>query len=162
MGFFSDLFGGGEEDAAKEASKLQQQQFAALAPWRRLGREAIEQIRGTYLTGEIPFETSPGYDFRRSEAERGLTNFLAARGLSGSGRAVRGGARLMDQLATQEYDRGFNRLASLAGLGGTAIPAGQQALTTAGQLGIQGAQARRSGYQDLTNTLAGLAGFAFG
>ena len=162
MGFFSDLFGGGEDEAAQEASKLQRRAYRDLAPWRQLGSEAIEQLRGTYLTGERPFTASPGYDFRRSEAERGLTNFLAARGLSGSGRAVRGGARLMDQLAAEEYDRGFNRLASLAGLGGSAIPAGQQALTTAGQFGLQGAQARRSGYADLTNTLAGLAGFAFG
>ena len=162
MGFFSDLFGGGERDAAKDAAKLQQQAYADLAPWRQLGSDAIGDLSAIYLTGEKPFTASPGYDFRREEAERGLTNFLAARGLSGSGRAVRGAARLQDQLATEEYDRGFNRLASLAGLGGTAMPSSQQALTQQGSYGIQGAQARRSGYQDISNTLAGLAGFAFG
>ena len=162
MGFFSDLFGGGESRAAEQAGELQRRHYENLAPWRQLGREAIGDLRSIYLTGEKPFTASPGYDFTRQEAERGLSNFLAARGLSGSGRAIRGAARLQDQLAAQEYDRGFNRLAALAGLGGTAIQPSAQALGAQGAYGIQGAQARRSGYQDLTNTLAGLAGFAFG
>ena len=99
MGFFSDLFGGGESDAAKDAARLQKRAYADLAPWRELGTQAVGDLSSIYLTGEKPFTASPGYDFRRSEAERGLSNFLAARGLSGSGRAVRGAARLQDQLA---------------------------------------------------------------
>ena len=162
MGFFSDLFGGGESDAANEAAQLSAQQYADLAPWRRLGSGAATDLRDIYLTGKKPFTASPGYDFTRQEAERGLSNFLAAKGLSGSGRAIRGAARLQDQLATQEYDRGLNRLAALAGIGGTAIQPSGQALAQQGAYGIQGAQARRSGYQDVTNTLAGLAGLAFG
>lgn len=162
MSFFGDLFGGGESDAAEDAARLQKRAYKDLAPWRQLGTEAIGDLSAIYLTGEKPFTASPGYDFRRSEAERGLSNYLAARGLSGSGRAIRGAARLQDDLATQEYDRGFNRLAQLAGLGGSAMPSSQQALTQQGSYGIQGAQARRSGYGDAVNTLAGLAGFAFG
>lgn len=162
MGFFDDLFGGGTSKAADKASDYQQQAYADLAPWRELGTEAVGQLRDIYLTGETPYTESPGYQFRMDEATRGLDRFLAARGLGRSGRAVRGGARLLSDLATEEYDRGYNRLANLAGIGGTAIAPSQQALTQRGQYGIQGAQARQSGYQDLTNTIAGLAGYAFG
>ena len=162
MGFFSDLFGGGEDKATERAAELQQRAYRDLAPWRDIGREAIGQLRGTYISGDIPFEASPGYQFRLAEGERGINNMLAARGLLGSGRRLRELERYRSGLAAEEYDRGFNRMARLAGLGGSAIPASQQALTTQGQFGLQGAQARRSGYQDITNTLAGLAGFAFG
>ena len=162
MGFFSDLFGGGEDKASDRAIELQEQAYRDLKPWRTLGREAIGQLRGTYIRGDIPFEASPGYQFRLAEGERGINNMLAARGLTGSGRRLRELERYRSGLAADEYERGFNRMANLAGIGGSVIPASQQALTSQGQYGIQGAQARRSGYQDLTNTLAGLAGFAFG
>ena len=162
MGFFSDLIGGGQSDAADRASDLAMRSYRDLAPYRELGADAAEQLRGIYLTGEQDFRESPGYQFRKSEAERGLNSMLAARGLLGSGAAIRGTNRLLQDLATQEYDRGFNRLASLAGMGQVAQSPSQSALMGAGSAGLQGAAARQSGYQDLTNTLAGLAGFAFG
>ena len=166
MGFFSDIFGGGKESkAAEEAADLQAQQFRALKPWRQLGQEAITDIRDIYLRGTKPFTESPGYRFRQEEAQRGLDRFLAARGLHGSGRAVRGGARLLSDLATDEYDRGLNRLAMMAGMGGTGQQMSGQALGRQAGYTLAGGQARQSGYDRATgagiNLLAGLAGRYF-
>lgn len=162
MSLFGDIFGGGQEaKGAKKAERRAQQQYANLKPYRELGTEAVGMLKDVYLTGETPYTASPGYDFRRDEALRGMERMLASRGLSGSGRAVRGTARLLDDLATQEYDQGFNRLAALAGIGGTGQAQSGQALGQAGQYGYLGGQARQSGYNQTANTLAGLAGMFF-
>lgn len=166
MGLFGDIFGGGKESkSAKKAAQLQEQQVRSLAPWRQLGKEAVTDIRDIYLRGTKPFTESPGYEFRREEAQRGLDRFLAARGLSGSGRAVRGGARLLDELAAQEYDQGLNRLAMMAGLGGTGQQLSGQALGRQAGYTLAGGQARQSGYDRTSgagiNLLAGLAGQYF-
>ena len=166
MGFFSDIFGGGQESkAAEEASDLAARQYQELKPWRQLGKEAIGDIRDIYLRGTKPFTEAPGYEFRREEAQRGLDRFLAARGLHGSGRAVRGGARLLDELAAQEYDRGLNRLAMMAGMGGTGQQLSGQALGRQAGYTLAGGQARQSGYDRASgagiNLLAGLAGQYF-
>ena len=166
MGLFGDIFGGGKAaKSAKEAAKLQERQYEELAPWRQLGGEAVADIRDIYLRGTKPFTESPGYRFRQEEAQRGLDRFLAARGLSGSGRAVRGGARLLSDLATEEYDRGLNRLAMMAGLGGTGQQLSGQALGRQAGYTLAGGQARQSGYDRASgagiNLLAGLAGQYF-
>lgn len=163
MGLYSDIFGGGKAaKGASEASDILAQQYADLRPYRQIGTEAITDLRDIYLRGTKPYTASPGYDFRRGEAERGLERFLAARGLSGSGRAIRGAARLADDLATQEYDQGFNRLAALAGIGGTGQQMSGQTLGQQAQYALTGGQARQSGYDRASgaaiNTLAGLAG----
>lgn len=166
MGLFGDIFGGGQaSEAASEAESLQQRQYQDLKPWRRLGGEAIGDIRDIYLRGTKPYTESPGYQFRKEEATRGLDRFLAARGLSGSGRAVRGGARLLDNLATSEYDQGLNRLAMMAGLGGQGQQMSGQALGRQAGYALAGGQARQSGYDRASgagvNLLAGLAGQYF-
>ena len=129
MSLFGDIFGGGKEaEGAKEASRLQRKAYRDTAPYREAGKAAIERLQDVYITGEQPYTVSPGYDFRREEGLRGLDRFLAARGLGRSGRAVRGGARYLDELAAQEYEQGFNRLAALAGIGQTASGQGASAL----------------------------------
>ncbi len=163
MGLFGDIFGGGQESkSADRASRLAKRQYRDLRSSRDLGREASQDLLDIYIRGTKPFTESPGYDFRRGEAERGLERFLAARGLSGSGRAIRGAARLADDLATQEYDQGFNRLARMAGIGTTGQQLSGQALGQQGAYTLAGGQARQSGYDRTSgaviNTLAGLAG----
>ena len=162
MSLFGDVFGGGKEaEGAEEGARLARKSYKQLKPYRELGSGAATMLKDVYLTGEQPYTASPGYDFRRGEALRGMERMLASRGLSGSGRAIRGTARLLDDLATAEYDQGFNRLATLAGIGGTGQAQSQQALGQAGQYGYLGGQARQSGYNQTANTLAGLAGMFF-
>ncbi len=178
MGLFDDIFGGGKKDkGAKKAAELAEREFQLaerqyqdLAPYRQIGRDAINRLTGTYITGETPYTASPGYDFRREEGLRGINRFMAARGLGGSGRAIRGASRYLDDLASQEYDQNFNRLAALAGTGqvgqqlsGNALRMSGNALARQGGYEAARGDARQSAYDRLTgagiNTIAGLAGF---
>jgi len=163
MGLFGDIFGGGE--ASKGASRgadLADRAYQETAPYRQIGREAIDRLRGTYLTGEIPYTESPGYEFRRGEGQKAIDRMMASRGLYGSGRRGKALSRFADDLATQEYDQGFNRLAALAGVGQTGQQMGAQALGQQGAYEMAGGQARQSGYDRSSgagiNTLAGLWG----
>lgn len=162
MGFFSDLLGEGQKKAAEEGIGFQRKVYKDLGPYRSVGKEAVNLMRDMYLRGTTPITESPGYQYRLEEGTRGLDRFLAARGLGKSGRAIRGAGRLMDQLASQEYDQGFNRMAALAGIGPSATTPGLQVGQSMGQLGMAGARARQSGYQDIANLTAGLAGLALG
>ncbi len=163
MGLFGDIFGGGQESkAAERAERFAERQYADTAATRALGTESAQDLLDIYIRGTKPYQESPGYQFRKDEAERGLERFLAARGLLGSGRAIRGAGRLASDLATQEYDQGFNRLARMAGIGTTGQQLGGQALGQQAGLALAGGRARQSGYDRTSgaflNTLAGLAG----
>ena len=81
------------------------------------------------------FNKDPGYEFRRSEGQRGLEASASARGGILSGGALKAIARYNQDAASQEYGAAygrfnndqttrFNRLASLAGIGQTATGAG--------------------------------------
>ncbi len=164
MGLFDDIFGGGSASkGAKRAAELAERQYQETAPYRQLGRESVDRLRDIYVTGEVPFTASPGYDFRRDEGMRGINRFMAARGLSGSGRAIRGASRFLDDLASQEYNQGFNRLASMAGIGQVGQQMAGQALGQQGGYEMARGGARQSAYDRLSgagiNTIAGLAGY---
>lgn len=86
------------------------------------------------------FEKEPGYDFRLSEGEKGVNRAMSARGAFDSGAALKALTRFNQDYASGEYgnaynryrlNRGdqFNRLASITGIGQTAV----------NQLGVQGA-----------------------
>ncbi len=171
MGFFEDIFGGGREgQAAEESRDIEQERYEQIrkdtAPYRRLGRMGANWLRDVYLTGDVPYEASPGYEFRRGEGERAIDRMMAARGLYGSGARGRALSRYADDLASQEYEQGFNRLATLANIGQQGQAMGQQgassALARATKYGLAGGQARQSAYDRSSgaaiNTLAGLAG----
>lgn len=160
MGIFGDLFGGGDAgDAAQEAAALQQRAYKDTAPYRRLGKRAAGSIDDIYLSGKRPFEAGPGYDFRLGEGERALGRYMGARGLSQSGRAMKEALRYGQGMATDEYDRGLNRLLAMAGMGQTANAQGANALNTAGAYGYQAGQERTSGFRQGINNLASLGGF---
>jgi hypothetical protein len=183
--------------ASREANALQQRMYeegvARQQPYYEAGTNALAQMRG--LTNAMPaafqfrpeqLTTDPGYGFRLSEGLKALERSAAARGnllSGGTGKALVGYGQ---EAASQEYGNAFNRglteynvlrqreadqynrLAGMAGVGGTTAQqinaagqnfAGQsgQNLLAGGQAAAQGmlgaAGARASGYLGATSTL---------
>jgi hypothetical protein len=114
------------------------------------------------------FTTDPGYAFRMSEGLKGLDRTAAARGGLISGAALKAAQRFGQDLGSQEYMNAFNRyqtnranklnpLQSLAGVGQTTsqqlATQGQQYGQNVGELALQGANARASGYVGQANAL---------
>jgi hypothetical protein len=121
------------------------------------------------------FTTDPGYAFRMSEGLKGLDRQAAARGGLISGAALRGAQRFGQDLASQEYTNAFNRyqtnranklnpLQSLTGAAQTSAntlgTAAQQYGQNVGELALQGANARASGYMGSANAWANALGQA--
>lgn len=67
--------------------------------------------------GYAEFTGTPGYEFRRGEAQNQLNNRLAAMGSLNSGAAVREAMRVADGMASQEHQIHYNRLAAGANRG---------------------------------------------
>lgn len=146
-----------QKDALKQSTALEEQQIAEakrqfdlqrgdLAPYREAGGVALGQIgRGTADGGEFnrkftqaDFVADPGYEFRRSEGQRGVESSAAARGGILSGGALRALSRYNSDYASNEFGRAFdryqsdlgnryNRLAGVAGVGQQAVNSGNQA-----------------------------------
>jgi hypothetical protein len=82
------------------------------------------------------FKADPGYQFRQQEGMRLLENSAAARGGLLSGGFARAVTQYGQDMASQEYGNVFNRLATIAGYGQTAVQGSQNAATnTAGMIG---------------------------
>ena len=151
-------------DAADEQAKLARQAHAAsqknLAPYRAVGKTALRDLRDIYLTGAKPFTESPDYDYRVSEGQKALERSAASRGMLNSGATLRQLQEYGQGEATAEYDRGFNRLAALAGYGERAVPQANQAsqnlAVNVGNAGYNAAQARASGFEGVGNALTDL------
>lgn len=149
--------------SAYQATALQKQIYqetvARQQPWLQAGQNALAQMTaGTKPGGEYmrPFtmadyQADPGYAFRLKEGMKGLEQGAAARGGLLSGNMLRGAQQYGQGLASQEYQsaydryqqqRGnqFNRLASMAGVGQTAVgalsSAGQQYAGNVGNIGM--------------------------
>ena len=165
-----------QADAANRASDLQyqmwQEQQKLQEPWRQAGMTALNQLvpLATNYTpfGMQQFQQDPGYAFRVSEGLKAVDRQAAARGGLISGAALKASQRYGQEMASQEYQNAFNRyqternaqlnpLQSLAGLGQTSTAQlGQQAGqygASAGELGLQAANARASGYTGQANAL---------
>jgi hypothetical protein len=126
--------------------------------------------------GMQDFQADPGYAFRMSEGLKGLDRQAAARGGLISGAALKGAQRFGQDLGSQEYMNAFNRfqtnranklnpLQSLTGAAQTSAntlgTAAQQYGQNVGELALQGANARASGYvgqaNAMTRSLGGMA-----
>jgi hypothetical protein len=189
-------------ESERESLALQQRMYeegvARQQPYYEAGTNALAQMRG--LTNAMPaafqfrpeqLTTDPGYGFRLSEGLKALERSAAARGnllSGGTGKALVGYGQ---EAASQEYGNAFNRglteynalrqreadqynrLAGMAGVGGTTAQqinaagqnfAGQsgQNLLAGGQAAAQGilgaAGARASGYIGGANALTGALG----
>jgi hypothetical protein len=151
--------------SAEEANALlwamYQQNRADLAPWREAGAGGLENMVNMTTPGEkfTAMQADPGYRWRLNQGNQAINNALAARGLHDSGRALKELTRYGQGFASNEFGNVFNRNASLAGLGQTAVNTGVNAGTTAGGqiannlTGIGNANA--SGYVGVGNALTG-------
>ena len=117
--------------------------------------------------GYAEFTGTPGYQFRRSEADDALNNRLAAMGSLNSGAAVRRAMEVADGMASQEHQLHYNRLASGANQGNQARYAmvDQRNRLTDGNNAARGnlagtRNAARSNYANNTTNLRG--GYAAG
>lgn len=174
-----------------------------LAPFIETGQEAVRKLGDATWTPDTPdlmtgfdgqkfgesFTGDPGFQFRLAEGQRALERSSASRGVGLSTGSQKALARFGQDYASNEYQRAyqrsentfntnktnqFNRLASLAGIGQTAVNTqvgadenaanvGGSILTGAGRtaadLATQEGNARASGYVGSANAQQGaLAG----
>lgn len=190
-----------QQESNREALELQRRMYeegvARQQPYYQAGVNALSQLQGQMgamppaFTGQVDLSRDPGYAFRLSEGLKAMERGAAARGGLMSGAALRAGQRFGQDLASQEYGNaynralteynaarqreaeGYNRLAGLAGVGGTTAQQiglagqqfGQQAgqnLMASGQAAAQGmlgaGAARASGYVGGANALTSALG----
>lgn len=184
-----------QEAFGRESLDLQREMFETgredLAPWREAGKGALAEMvsgmeSGRFDPSGYEFEADPGYQFRLAEGEKALGRSAAARGGRMGGRTLKELMRYGQGLASDEYQRGYqrhagrlgdiyNRLAGVAGTGQTTSQSmanlgemyGQQAgaglqnignVRAAGIMGQQ--QAKSQGMQNLWN-LGGQLGAAY-
>jgi len=121
-------------------------------PWREAGVNALGRMQGfaapenfSFTADDFNNNRDPGYAFRMSEGLKALDRSASARGGLLSGAALKGITRYGQEAASQEYgnaynraltgynanrgaqDTQYNRLASMAGLGQTAMGQTQNA-----------------------------------
>jgi hypothetical protein len=163
-----------QSKAAKQALDFQKKAYntaqANAKPWLTAGKSALasymgelglskEAKAGTFKSG---FTTTPSYEFTRSEGQRGITSNLRALGLGGSGAALKALDRFNQNLAGSTYDNYLNRIAGVAGEGGsTAQSSGNQAISSAVGMGNAAndiGAATASGYVGGANAISGALG----
>lgn len=145
------------QQAGDRSYAMYQQQRKDLLPQIQLGQQATNKLRDIYLTGEVPFTAAPGYDFRVAEGLKALERGAAARGRQFSGAQGKALTQYGQNIASDEYNQGFNRLASLAGFGQTATgqahSAGNTYVNAANTAGQNAAAARASGYEGIGSSI---------
>lgn len=127
-----------QRSAAREANDLQREMYntqrADTAPWREAGVKALGDLANPDFQKDFSakdFQTDGGYQFRMAEGQKALERAAAARGGSMGGATMKSLARYSQGVASDEYDKAynrynndrtlrFNRLSSLAGNGQTA------------------------------------------
>lgn len=130
-------------------------------PYRQAGVEGIEALRNVGQN----FRADPGYEFRRSEGNRGIEGSFAAQGGALSGNALRALNEFNSGLASQEYNNYFNRdlsraqnLANLGQFGTSAqLAADQYGLGTNANAAQNFAGLNQSAIQNATSGMANAA-----
>ena len=172
-----------QSDATKDASKVQREMFdqtrSDLAPYRDAGAQGtnmlLEKIGG--LTAPIQLsqeflESTPGYQFTKTQGLKAVQSGAAARGLGKSGAAIKGATNFATGLADQTFgeqfarelqqrDSAYNKLMGLSNVGSNAAAqTGQFATQTGQQIGqntISGATAAAAGLTGAANSLGNAA-----
>jgi hypothetical protein len=168
--------------AAAQQYKMFQEQQAAMEPWRQSGVNALNQMNALMGqptvpggTGETPASgdwrslMDPGYEFRKQEGINALAAAGAASGNYGSGNM---GVALQDygqNLASQEFQNVYNRLAGMSGtgqvqsqqMGNMGVQTGNVMANYLNQAGqniaqgqVAGANALAGGVRDTENAIA--------
>jgi len=124
------------------------------------------RTKGLLMDGPGAFKKSPGYEFRRSQGEDAVKNYLSASGLSTGGPGMKALTEYNQNFATNEYDnfltryyQSLNPYLSMAGMGqGSATNASNNAITTGTNVAntqIAAGDARASGYINQSNAITG-------
>ena len=150
------------------ATEEQRRQFdltrSDFAPFREAGVEAVGRLNALSSGDFSSFQTSPGFNFRRSEGTRDIGNVFAARG--GGGNAMKRLVEFNQELASNEFGNFFGRQLAIAGFGqaatqGTAAAGANAAANISNNL-IGAADARASGIAGIGNAAtAGIGNFLF-
>lgn len=116
--------------AAAAALAEQQRQFniqqANEAPWLQAGKGALTQL-GQLNSGDMSsFHESPDYQWTLSQGIGALDKSAAARGNLGASGYGADLTNYAQGLASTQYGNYYNRIASLAGLGQTAVQGANQ------------------------------------
>lgn len=152
-----------QADAYDKAINLQAatiaQARADAAPWLAAGKKGLDALMGelglqTKNSDGTPFvskfTTQPGYDFTRTEGQRGIVNNMRSLGLGGSGAALKALDRFNTGLANQTYQQYLDRLSgvSTGGQSTSATTSGQAITSAAGQASnlVDKGAATASGY----------------
>jgi hypothetical protein len=169
---------GAREGAAAEREMFERQ-VQLQEPFRQVGVNALPDLVAASQYDPFTlakFQADPGYAFRMKEGLRAVENSAAARGGLLSGNAMRGITRFGQGLATEEFDRAFNRyqagfasklnpLQALAGVGQTSSNtlsnAAGQLGTNLSNLAVGAGNARASAYAGTANALASGIGQAY-
>ncbi len=126
----------GARDAADVQWRMFEETQKNMAPWLESGKNALADL-DALRSGQLDWKTiDPGYAIRLKEGVNALTAAGAAAGNLGSG----GFASALDDygqnLASQEYQNVYNRLAGISGTGQVQSNAlGTLGMNTAGNMG---------------------------
>jgi len=112
-----------EEKAIEEQRRQYDQTREDWAPWREAGQNALYNMENA----DTEFETSPGYQWRLDEGNRGVENAFSVKG--GGGNAMRALTEYNQNFAKNEFGNWWGRMTSMAGLGGE----GQRGTQRAGE-----------------------------
>lgn len=108
------------------------------------------------------WKTDPGYQARLDEGIRARERSASARGVLSSGGTLRGVERYAQDYASNEYQRVFDRISTIAGRGQASASQGAQTIVNTGQgVGsalINAGEARASGYVAQGNAWSNAAG----
>lgn len=156
--------------------QAQQQAREDQAPWRNVGTGAENMLGSLYginpdgTTGNSAlqsqamsnFTNTPDYQFAYNQGLQAVDRSMAAKGLLGSGGALKGVTEFGQGLASQQFGNYYNRLLSLSQLGqsaasGTAANTLASANSIANTLGNIGT-AQASGTVGSTNALTSALG----
>lgn len=182
---------GGRQDA--QAANSQNQAEAkkareAVSPWTSAGGSALNKIsnllglghfvnnNGTYeldnsnVKGDqdnalAGFQTSPGYQWRKTEGVNALDRSASAKGRTLSGGQIKAVQSFGDGLASDEYRNYIGDLTNVSGTGASAtsganatsaglVQGGSNALVQGGNMMMQGGMARGSAYERGANAMA--------
>ena len=148
----------GIESSNRLLRDIYEQNRADLEPFREAGVGALGRLEDISRGDFSGFETSPGYEFRLSEARKAQERGAAARGYMLSGRQRKELERYAQGVASNELTNYWNRQAGLADVGQVTaaqnVQAGQAYGIAAGQNLAQGGEARASGYIGRSNAIS--------
>lgn len=176
-----------QEDAANKSVAEQQREYdqarSDYAPWRNTGTGALSKLGSLYginsdgTTGAPSqsaindFQNTPGYQFQLQQGTQAAEHSAAARGLLGSGAAMKSIASYAGGLADSTYNQYVGQLNTLAGFGQSATnattAAGQNAANNISSAYTNAGNARASSYANtgsaINGTLQNLASvYAYG